>query len=263
MTAAITTPSRRPARRTPEDRAGADGPPGGNKGTGTPWLSPVPDCEPPFDDELTGPYRVRGLADRRAGTGATQRRATEATRPHPTSDPVPPGPPSAVPGQVEAARPTNRSAVPATRAAGAAGGSGTGGGTGAGHVRPSVVSSGRVPGWSREYDVGVELTSSTVLPRADRAGWMLAQALLEVLAGTRALAQLREHCAPDVFAGMEDQRMLRGPKPPRLITVRVDEPADGVGEVAAVFRHADRVRVMAFRLRGIDGRWRITHLQIG
>jgi hypothetical protein len=111
--------------------------------------------------------------------------------------------------------------------------------------------------------VGVELTPSAALPRADRAAWMLAQAILEVLAGTRALGQLREHCAPDVFAGLEDQRMLRGSRPPRLVTVRVGQPADGVGEVAAVFRHADRVRAMAFRLRGIDGRWRITDLQIG
>jgi hypothetical protein len=92
---------------------------------------------------------------------------------------------------------------------------------------------------------------------------MLAQALIEVLAGARPLAQLREHCAPDVFAGMEDQRMLRGSRPPRILTTRVGQPADGAVEVAAVFRCAERVRAMAFRLQGIDGRWRITHLQIG
>ena len=92
---------------------------------------------------------------------------------------------------------------------------------------------------------------------------MLAQALLEVLAGTRAIAQLREHCAPDVFAGIEDQRMVRGSRPPKIVTTRVDQPTDGVAEVAAVFRTAERVRVMAFRIQGIDGRWRITHLQLG
>ncbi len=42
-----------------------------------------------------------------------------------------------------------------------------------------------------------------------------------------------------------------------------DQPTDGVAEVAAVFRTAERVRAMAFRIQGIDGRWRITHLQIG
>jgi hypothetical protein len=92
---------------------------------------------------------------------------------------------------------------------------------------------------------------------------MLAQALIEVLAGARPIAQLRGHCAPDVFAGLEDQRMLRGSRPPKVVTTRVGQPADGVAEVAAVFRCSDRVRAMAFRLQGVDGRWRITQLQIG
>jgi hypothetical protein len=126
-----------------------------------------------------------------------------------------------------------------------------------------VVTAQQIPGWSRENDVGVRLTPSSALPRPDRTGWMLAQALLEVLAGTRAIAQLREHCAPDVFAGIQEQRMVRGSRPPKIVTTRVDQPTDGVAEVAAVFRTAERVRAMAFRIQGIDGRWRITHLQIG
>jgi hypothetical protein len=47
------------------------------------------------------------------------------------------------------------------------------------------------------------------------------------------------------------------------MNVRVCEPADGVAEVSAVFRRADRVRAIAFRIQGVDGRWRITALQLG
>jgi hypothetical protein len=43
----------------------------------------------------------------------------------------------------------------------------------------------------------------------------------------------------------------------------VCEPADGVAEVSAVFRCSHRVGAMAMRLQGVDGRWRITALQMG
>lgn len=92
---------------------------------------------------------------------------------------------------------------------------------------------------------------------------MLARALVEVLSGRRPLAQLRVHCAPEIYAGLA-ARPSTGPLAlPHLLTVRVCEPADGVAEVSAAFRRADRVRALAFRLQGVDGRWRITALQLG
>ena len=40
-------------------------------------------------------------------------------------------------------------------------------------------------------------------------------------------------------------------------------PSDGVAEVSLVLRRDGRCRAIAFRLTGLDGRWRITALQIG
>jgi hypothetical protein len=50
---------------------------------------------------------------------------------------------------------------------------------------------------------------------------------------------------------------------PHLLTSRVFEPADGVAEASAVFRGGGNVRALAFRLEGLDGRWRITALELG
>ena len=49
---------------------------------------------------------------------------------------------------------------------------------------------------------------------------------------------------------------------PHLVSVRVCEPADGVAEVSVAFRRAERVRALAFRIQGVDGRWRMTALQL-
>ena len=46
-------------------------------------------------------------------------------------------------------------------------------------------------------------------------------------------------------------------------SVRVCEPADGVAEACAVVLDGGRVRALAMRLVGMDGRWRIEALQVG
>lgn len=119
-----------------------------------------------------------------------------------------------------------------------------------------------VPGWSRETDIGVTRTSSTALPDARKTAGVLARAVIEALAGLRQVGQLSTHCSPEVFAGLRARVNAGGP-PPRLQSVRASEPADGIAEASAVFRRGDRAAAMAFRLQGVDGRWRITALQIG
>ena len=110
--------------------------------------------------------------------------------------------------------------------------------------------------------MGVRRTATAELPPATRSGPVLARALVEVASGQRPLAQLRVHCAPDVFAGLQARPIVSGALG-HLLTVRVCEPADGVAEVTVVFRRAERVRAMAFRMQGVDGRWRVTALQTG
>ncbi len=127
---------------------------------------------------------------------------------------------------------------------------------------PDTIMDSAVPLWSEEKDIGVRRTATSDLPAAARSARVLARALVEVLSGQRALTQLRVHCAPDVFAGLQTHPIVRGTLG-HLLTVRVCEPADGVAEVTVVFRRAERVRALAFRIQGVDGRWRITALQTG
>lgn len=196
-----------------------------------PRLIAVPVCEPPFDDE----------------------------RPVATTVSAPPSLPAA---------PRRTIAKTWTHRAGAAGTRDFAGGPATGPAqpqvrRPTTIAVAGIPTWSSESDIGVRKTATEHLPPVDRAASMLARALIEVLSGRRPLAQLRVHCAPEVYAGLAD-RPSAGPSAlPHLLTVRVCEPADGVAEVSAAFRRADRVRAVAFRLQGVDGRWRITALQVG
>jgi hypothetical protein len=188
MTIAMGPAASTPARRAP----------------GWPYLIPLPDCEPPFDDERSPADRVRVLR-------AVRRRRTVYRA---------------------------EMAVPAT-----------------------VLT--KVPRWSNDRDIGVRPTRALELPAVARPATMLARGLVEVLSGVRAVEQLRTHCAPEVFAGLEDLPLVPGPGLPTLLSVRSCEPGDGVAEVTAVFRRAGRVRALAFRLEGVDGRWRLTALQVG
>ena len=128
---------------------------------------------------------------------------------------------------------------------------------------PITVQAPGVPPWSTDRDIGVRRTATADLPSADISAVMLSRALIEVLAGRRSPHQLTAHCAPHVFAGILLCIPPVAHSLPRLQTVRVCEPADGVAEACAVFSRDDRVRAMAFRLEGLDGRWRIIVLQIG
>ncbi len=167
-----------------------------------PYLSPVPDCEPPFDDERSAASRLQQLRSAARSSAALVR------------------------------------TVPAT------------------------ITDAAVPGWSQDPDIGVRRTATSALPPATRSGPVLARALVEVLSGQRPVSQLRVHCSPEVFAGLQGRPILRGALG-HLLNVRVCEPADGAAEISVVFRRGERVRALAFRIQGVDGRWRVTALQTG
>jgi hypothetical protein len=238
-----------------------------------PYLTAVPDCEPPFDDD------PRAEAHRESARPAFTRQPTQSTgdshrlttevipvqqagRPLtlPTARPgrtnvrtkarVSTSPSARVTADPATAEPTSAAPAGSDRWASTA-------------VGPTTIASHGVPKWSSEADVGVRLTTSSNLPPAKRSASVLARALVEVLSGRRPVAQLRVHCAPEIYAGLLE-RGTPGPMSlPHLLTVHVCEPADGVAEVSAAFKRADRVRALAFRIQGVDGRWRITALQLG
>lgn len=119
-----------------------------------------------------------------------------------------------------------------------------------------------VPGWSHDPDVGVLSTPSAALPSAQQTGRLLARTLIETMAGYRSAGQLATVCSPEVHGALRG-RIRFGGAAPTLKSVRVSEPADGVAEVCAVYRSGNHCHALAFRLQGVDGRWRITALQVG
>lgn len=126
-----------------------------------------------------------------------------------------------------------------------------------------LVASPTVPDLSYAADIGARHTSTDRLPAVRQTATTLARALTEVLTGARPVSQLQNHCTPPIFAGLVKRAPLPGQGLARLQSAHVCQPADGVAEVAAVFRRGPRGRALAFQLTGLDGRWRITALQVG
>ena len=119
-------------------------------------------------------------------------------------------------------------------------------------------------------------TATRNLPDATATSVALVQAVIEVLAGTRPVTQLVRWLAPDVYIGLQRRAVLGARtqrrdrtlgsgavRRPVVRGVRVCSPADGVAEASAVVLDRGRVRAVAVRLEGLDGRWRATALEIG
>jgi hypothetical protein len=117
---------------------------------------------------------------------------------------------------------------------------------------------------------GPRPTPTRELP--DPRAWtrQLVQAMVEVLSGARPPAQLARWTSPDVYAGL--QRRISGHgltartgwgRRSVVRSVHVCEPADGVVEASTVLVGSERVRAIALRLEGVDGRWRMTAVQLG
>ncbi len=121
-------------------------------------------------------------------------------------------------------------------------------------------------------DFGPRCTAASGLPDARATAASMVQAVVEVLAGTRPPAQLTRWLAVDVLAAVHRRaalatRIRRGRAVPQrsavVRAVRLCSPRDGVAEAAVVVTGDDRVRAVALRLEGLDGRWRVTALEIG
>jgi Family of unknown function (DUF6459) len=118
-------------------------------------------------------------------------------------------------------------------------------------------------------DFGPRPTRRADLPDPEQWVSVLAQALLETLAGRRSPAQLREWTSTGAYtsvvavSGRDRWAGQRRGAPPLVRSVRVDEPADGVAEAAVVAQLGDRCLAVALRLEGLDGRWQCTAIRVG
>jgi hypothetical protein len=125
-------------------------------------------------------------------------------------------------------------------------------------------------------------TPVSELPEPRRWAAAFVVAALEVSTGRRPVSQLVRWSSDDVRAmlmhraglagaarGYPSITRLRAPSPTRaqgrtrVRSIRAFEPADGVAEVSAVVVEHGRTRAVALRMEGLDGRWRVTALEIG
>lgn len=99
----------------------------------------------------------------------------------------------------------------------------------------------------------------------------MAQAIIEIVAGQRPAPQLIRHLTPPVYSVLARRSLVstrrqaagEGRRPAIVRRVRICEPADGIVEAAAVVLSHGRVRALALRVEGLDGRWMVTQLSIG
>jgi hypothetical protein len=124
-------------------------------------------------------------------------------------------------------------------------------------------------GPSDEILFGAQPTRRSALPDPRPWAGHIAQAVVEVMAGARPATQLLRWTTPEVYAvvarraSVSTRRGLPRTRRATVRSVRVCEPADGVAEACAVVVDGERVRALAIRLVGLDGRWRVEALQIG
>lgn len=126
---------------------------------------------------------------------------------------------------------------------------------------------------SDEQVFGPQTTARADLPDPRQWAAHIGQAVVEVMAGARSAPQLVRWTTPEVYAVVARRGALaarraaagRSPQPRRAVVRRVlvCEPADGVAEASVIVLDGDRVRALAIRLVGLDGRWRVEALQVG
>ncbi|MEV7661010.1 Rv3235 family protein [Paenarthrobacter sp. NPDC089316] len=103
----------------------------------------------------------------------------------------------------------------------------------------------------------------------------IAQAALEVLAGTRPLVQLSRSLDPECYLALQHRAVLTrkhaarskgNPQPhlsPMVRSVRACSISESICEASIVVAEESRCRAIAMRLERLDGIWQVTALEIG
>lgn len=116
---------------------------------------------------------------------------------------------------------------------------------------------------------GPQATRRSELPEPGAWASQIVAAVLECTTGLRPVTQLArwlDTTPREMVARRYTLAQRRGARPlgrSSVLRTRACEPADGVAEVSLVVQHQGRVRAVAVRLSGVDGRWLVTALQIG
>ena len=116
---------------------------------------------------------------------------------------------------------------------------------------------------------GPQATPTPQLPEPVAWARGMIQVVLEAADGTRPADQLGRWVTPEIRERIRRRGQLarrrgrRAHRPPVVKTVLTCLPADGVCEASAVVWADGRVRALALRMCGTDGRWLITAWELG
>lgn len=120
---------------------------------------------------------------------------------------------------------------------------------------------------------GPQPTGSADLPDPEPLISNLTRCVIEILAGAREIEQIARWVSEDVYRHIlkrvmiaERGRRARGTVATRpaftLGNIHLSEPRDGVIESVTIVNARARVRAVAIRLEGTDGRWRATVISV-
>jgi len=117
--------------------------------------------------------------------------------------------------------------------------------------------------FGEEYDADFapKPTSATELPEINELTFQFIHNVIEIWAGRRSASQVQAMCHHLIFADLQrkaGQQKIVG----RIRKVKVTQPLDGISESTVTVRYGDRLRVVAIRFEGLDGRWLCTALTL-
>lgn len=117
--------------------------------------------------------------------------------------------------------------------------------------------------FGEEYDADFapEPTSAAELPDIDELIFQFIHKVVEIWAGRRSASQVQSMCHHLIFSDLQrkaGQQKLVG----RVRKIKVTQPLDGISESTVTVRYGDRLRVVAIRFEGLDGRWLCTALTL-
>ena len=104
-------------------------------------------------------------------------------------------------------------------------------------------------------------TSANELPALSDWNRTLILSVLEIWAGKRSPNQMARWCHSKVY-----QELVKSVRTQSVVgklrKIHIREPLDGLCEATATVRFNERLRSIAIRLEGVDGRWLCTELKL-
>ncbi len=104
-------------------------------------------------------------------------------------------------------------------------------------------------------------TSAATLPEITPLIHRFIHNVLEIWAGRRSSQQLQLMCHYNIYSQLQHATGSLQ-EVGRVRKIRITEPLDGICEATVTVRFGDRLRVVAIRFEGLDGRWLCTCLTL-